>query len=78
MIQYFLWAITFIFLWLTLFWLNYLYTTPPTKNKTQQPHVTIAIPAWNEQNTITKTLNSLSQLTYPNAQVFTVGLNVGF
>ncbi len=67
MIQYVLWAITFIFLWLSLFWINYLYAqlSSSQRRKFMTPEITIAIPAFNEEKTLSKTLDSLRALNYP-------------
>ncbi len=68
MIQYILWAISFVFLWLSLFWINYIYATAPSpKLQTPSPKhkVTIAIPAFNEERTLHKTLDSIGLLDYP-------------
>src|SRR3989338_2769584 len=71
MIQYILWAITFVFLWLSLFWINYLYAQVcvSQRKKKVTPAVTIAIPAFNEERTLHKTLDSLRYLEYPQGRL---------
>ncbi|MBI4016715.1 MAG: glycosyltransferase family 2 protein [Candidatus Aenigmarchaeota archaeon] len=67
MIQYVLWAISFVFLWLSLVWLNYLYVS--TKSSTVgvvKKGVTIAVPAFNEERSLYMTLDSIRRFDYPH------------
>jgi len=65
MLQHLLWGITFVTLWLTLVWLNFLYMDKPKKRLTKYPKITFGIPAYNEARTILKTVKSLLNADYP-------------
>jgi cellulose synthase/poly-beta-1,6-N-acetylglucosamine synthase-like glycosyltransferase len=66
MLQYLLWGISFLTLWLTLVWLNFLYAEPtPKKRFKEQPKITFGIPAHNEEQTILKTVKSILAADYP-------------
>ncbi|HLF54994.1 MAG TPA: glycosyltransferase family 2 protein [Candidatus Nanoarchaeia archaeon] len=49
MLQYVLWGISFITLWLTIVWLNFLYAEKPSR-KHSNPSLTIAIPVYSVDN----------------------------
>ncbi len=67
MIQYILWGISFVTLWLTLVWLNFLYADPaPKKHFKVFPKITFGIPAHNEEETILKTISSILDADYPS------------
>lgn len=53
-------------------WLNFLYLKHSPKKKRIKPLVTLCVPAYNEESTILKTLNSLIKLRYKNTEVFVV------
>lgn len=72
MFQYILWGISFVTLWLTLIWLNFLYVQPCPEKKTISPLVSICVPAFNEEKTILKTLRSLVVLKYPKKEIVVV------
>ncbi|RLE45820.1 hypothetical protein DRJ22_03500 [Candidatus Woesearchaeota archaeon] len=65
MLQYIIWIISFITLWLIIVWLNFIYTKEETTKTKKQPKITFAIPAYNEEKTIIKTIKSLLKLNYP-------------
>jgi cellulose synthase/poly-beta-1,6-N-acetylglucosamine synthase-like glycosyltransferase len=66
MIQYILWAVSFISLWITLVWLNVLVMEPkPKATLARLPHVTIALPCYNRELGLGKTIRSLMALHYP-------------
>ena len=66
-----LWATYLILLYFSVFWLIVFLENPNLKHKRTKkklssfPFVTIAVPAYNEENTIVQTLNSLIALDYP-------------
>lgn len=68
MLQYILWGISFITLWLTLIWLNFLYVEKPSRKLSSFPKVTFGIPAHNESETILKTIRSLVAAKYPSGK----------
>jgi len=66
MIQYILWAVSFISLWITLVWLNVLVMEPkPRATLARLPHVTIALPCYNRELGLGKTIRSLMAMHYP-------------
>src|SRR3989344_1634652 len=65
MIQYFIWAVTFITLWLTIVWLNFLVCDRTTPERKNLPKITFGIAAWNEEKTILRTVKSILQADYP-------------
>ncbi len=67
MIQYVLWGVSFISLWISLIWLNMLILEPSPRRSMPKklPIVTIALPCYNKENCIAKTIRSLSELNYP-------------
>jgi len=78
MIQYILWGISFVTLWLTLVWLNFLYADPvPKKRFTEYPKITFGIPAYNEDATILKTVQSILAAEYPAGKKEIIVVNDG-
>jgi cellulose synthase/poly-beta-1,6-N-acetylglucosamine synthase-like glycosyltransferase len=68
MIQYVLWAVSFISLWITLVWLNVLVLEPQRSRVIPQsrlPRVTIALPSYNKAPFLAKTVRSLAEIQYP-------------
>jgi len=65
MLQYLLWGISFVTLWLSIVWLNFLYFEKPSRKLSSYPKVTFGIPAYNEAETILKTVRSLVAARYP-------------
>lgn len=68
MIQNILWGVTFVTLWLTIVWLNFLTAENPKRRWKSWPKVTFGIPAYNEEGTIVKTVRSLLDADYPAAK----------
>lgn len=79
MIQYVLWAISFASLWLTLVWLNVLFTERPARlsRKGRLPCVTLVIPCYNKAPYLRKTILSLAQLDYPRNLLDVIVVNDG-
>ncbi len=78
MIQHILWAISFFSLWLVIIWLQVIYFEEPKLKKAKTlPSVTIAVPAFNEENTISKTIASLAGLDYPKEKLEIIVVNDG-
>jgi cellulose synthase/poly-beta-1,6-N-acetylglucosamine synthase-like glycosyltransferase len=70
MIQYILWGVSFISLWISLVWLNVLVLEPAHKKQAlpkKLPRVTIALPCYNEEKRLAKTIQSISESRYPQA-----------
>lgn len=67
MMQYVLWAVSFIGLWITLVWLNVLVLEPQSQPRIPRklPKVTIVLPCFNKSGFMEKTVESLSRLNYP-------------
>ncbi len=67
MIQYILWAVSFISLWISLIWLNVLVLEPGERRRMPKilPPVTVAIPCYNKAGCLEKTIKSLNSLNYP-------------
>jgi len=66
MIYYLLWGLSFVGLFLGIFWINLLFFGKPKKIKfSKLPFVTIIIPGYNEEKTIAKTIRSVLDLDYP-------------
>ena len=68
MLQYLLWGISFVTLWLTLVWLSFLYAEPSRRKFLEYPKITFGIPAHNEEKTILKTVKSLLRADYPQSK----------
>lgn len=78
MIQNILWVVSFFSLWLILIWLQVLYLDVPEKAKRKDnPSVTIAIAAYNEEKTIEKTINSIIKSDYPKEKIEIIVVNDG-
>jgi cellulose synthase/poly-beta-1,6-N-acetylglucosamine synthase-like glycosyltransferase len=67
MIQYILWGVSFISLWISLVWLNVLLLEPLRRRSPpkQLPRITIALPCYNREQGLAKTVRSLAGLRYP-------------
>jgi len=77
MLQYILLGISFITIWLTIVWLHFMYQQPMQKKLTSIPTLTIAIPAYNEENTICKTVRSVCNANYPKDKLQVIVVNDG-
>lgn len=69
MIKELLWGITFLTLWVTIIWLNFLTVKQPKRRLKTLPTVSIGIPAFNESRTILKTITSLLEANYPKSKM---------
>ncbi|MEM3154233.1 MAG: glycosyltransferase family 2 protein [Candidatus Woesearchaeota archaeon] len=65
MLQYIIWGISFVTLWLILIWLNFLYAKPAKNKLGKLPKITFGIPAHNEESTILKAVKSILAADYP-------------
>ncbi len=77
MFQYIVWAITFVTLWLTLIWLNFLMLEGKERKKHGVPFVTFGTAVWNEEKTILRTLTSLVEVDYPASKKQIIVVNDG-
>ena len=78
MIEHILWTISFFSLWLVLIWLQIIYLEEPNKKKNEDlPSVTIAIAAYNEEETISKTVDSITNSDYPKEKIEIIVVNDG-
>jgi len=77
--QYTLWAISFVSLWLTIIWLSIVFLQPEPRPKklATHPSVTIAVPAYNGGARVLRTLESIKALAYPAEQLQTIVVNDG-
>jgi biofilm PGA synthesis N-glycosyltransferase PgaC len=69
MIQYILWGVSFISLWMSLVWLNMLVLEPSQRRSLPKklPCITVGIPCFNREKVISKTIKSLNELNYPKS-----------
>ena len=66
MIYFILWGVSFVGLILGVFWLNLLFFEKGKRIKLEYfPYVSIIVPAYNEEKTISRTINSILKLDYP-------------
>jgi len=78
MLQHILWAILFFTLWLAIIWISVLHAEEPKKTKLKRhPKVTIGIPAYNEEKTIEKTVDSIINSDYPKEKIEIIIVNDG-
>ncbi|MEK6861128.1 MAG: glycosyltransferase [Nanoarchaeota archaeon] len=71
-------AISYISLFLTIFWLQVIYTKSDKLNKSKYlPHVSVVIPAYNEEETLGATLSSVLSLNYPKDKLEIIVVNDG-
>jgi len=78
MLQNILWIVSFFSLWLVMVWLQIMYLDEPKKQKnTELPSVTIAVAAYNEEKTISKTIRSLVMSNYPKDKIEIIVVNDG-
>jgi len=76
----FIWIVYFLFLYLLIFWLLVFLEEGIEDELTQIkqfPQVTVAVPAYNEEDTVAKTLNSIIKLDYPKDNVEIIVINDG-
>lgn len=77
MLQYVMWGVSFVTLWLTIVWLNYLQNEDERPKSKRLPKITFGIPAWNEEKTILRTLQSLIDADYPASKKEIIVVNDG-
>jgi len=71
-----LWISSFFALLISLFWIQVMYFKDvKTSIISRFPKVTILIPAYNEEKTIAKTINSVLNLTYPKDKIEIIVIN---
>jgi len=76
MIYYTLWGVSFIGLILGIFWLNLLFFKEGKRIKLKElPFVSVIVPAFNEEKTIGKTIQSLLNLNYPKNKLEIIVVN---
>jgi len=75
-----LWVVSFFSLWFIILWLQVLYLERPKKEnrkKIRLPSITIGVPAYNEEKTIEKTVDSIVKADYPKEKVEIIIVNDG-
>ncbi len=74
-----MWIVSFITLYISIVWLSFLYLNEfETKSKIKKYlSVTIAVPAYNEEKGIEKTINSILALDYPKDKLKIIVINDG-
>lgn len=78
MIEYVFWVFSFISLFVTLVWLQLYFIEEPKKHLKQiYPSVTIAVPVFNEEKTLKKTIESLQGVIYPKKKLQIIIVNDG-
>tara|TARA_Y100000310_G_scaffold337515_1_gene424745 strand:+ start:543 stop:1778 length:1236 start_codon:yes stop_codon:yes gene_type:complete len=66
MITWFIWIVSFISLYVGVFWLHVITMKDSSpKKKGYTPNVSVLIPAWNEEKGLWKTVHSIVSLAYP-------------
>jgi len=74
MISFFIWAVSFLSLFLAIFWIIVLYTkiaSAPGKAEASKK-ITILVPALNEEQTIARTITSLQASLYKNIEIIVI------
>ena len=77
MLQYLIWAVTFVSLWVTIVLLNYIADAPKRARLSHYPLISIGIPAYNEEEGVIKTIKSLLAADYPNSKKEIIVVNDG-
>lgn len=79
MIQYFLWGVSLLGLFIAIFWSQVALMPEHLKNAVLKhaPKVSFIIPAWNEEKTISRTVRSLLALDYPKNKIQVIVVNDG-
>jgi cellulose synthase/poly-beta-1,6-N-acetylglucosamine synthase-like glycosyltransferase len=77
MLDIIIWSITFISLFIGIFWLQVSMLKDSEKKNYVYPSVSIIIPCWNTGNGVWKTLFSISQLDYPKNRIQIIVVNHG-
>lgn len=75
-----MWGIYLISLFFAVFWLSVFLEQPERKKKrklTEYPHVTVAVPAWNEEDVIAGTMESVLGMSYPKDKLHIIVVNDG-
>ena len=70
MIEYYIWVIAFITIYVSIFWISVMFIEDVKKPKLDKfPFVSLIVPALNEENVIKNTIDSLLSLNYPKDKV---------
>ncbi len=77
MLQYMLWVVSFLGIWLTIIWLHFLVSEESKEYEKDLPSIAVIVPFFNEEKTILKTLNSLKQVDYPKEKLKIIASNDG-
>lgn len=80
MIQYLMWFIAFVTLYVSIIWINFLYLDiDKVRGRVPKnlPKVTIAVPAFNEEKNILWTVKSILDLNYPKDKLQVIIINDG-
>ncbi|RME55336.1 glycosyltransferase family 2 protein [Candidatus Woesearchaeota archaeon] len=78
MIEYVIWVISFLGLFVSVFWIQVAFASNEKKtSKPYEPNVSFLVPAWNEEKTLRKTVESILNLDYPKEKIEIVIVNDG-
>jgi cellulose synthase/poly-beta-1,6-N-acetylglucosamine synthase-like glycosyltransferase len=65
MLEYLLWVVSFLGIWLVIIWIHFLFSDDKKKISSVFPSLTVVVPVFNEEKFILKTLKSLRDVDYP-------------
>lgn len=78
MMTYFIWGISLLGLFIGIFWTQVVYAPEERKWKEQkEPTVSFLVPAWNEEKTLRKTVESILNVDYPKEKIQIIIINDG-
>ncbi len=79
MLQYVLWGLSFVSLWITIIWINVLFLEQKSSLLQSKffPRISVAVPCFNEESTVAGTIKSLTELDYPISQMEIIVINDG-
>ncbi len=76
MFEQVIWVVSFLSLFLGIFWINVLYLDiPERKKQNYKPGISIIIPAYNEEKTLPRTIRSISRVNYPKEKLHIIIVN---
>ena len=78
MIEWILWPSVYLSLFVTIFWMHVYYSSQNNEGRLNKyPKISVVVPAYNEEKTVGKTIESIFEIDYPRDKIEVIAVNHG-